>query len=82
VHLWSMDGYRHFATMHLVAQGDAAVIKHEVREALEALHISHVTLELEHPAEDCHAASCNGCMAEKACHGHHHHHHHHHCAKK
>lgn len=78
VHLWSMDGYRHFATMHLVAQGDAAVIKHEVREALEALHISHVTLELEHPAEDCHAAICDGCMAEKASHGHHHHHHHHH----
>ncbi len=75
VHLWSMDGYRHFATMHLVAQGDAAVIKHEVREALEALHIGHVTLELEHPAEDCHAAHCDGGRGEEACHGHHHHHH-------
>lgn len=75
VHLWSMDGYRHFATMHIVTDAESASIKHAVREVLEALHICHATLELEHPAEDCHAANCDGGRSDESCHGHHHHHH-------
>lgn len=74
IHIWSMDGYNHYATMHIVAEGDAHKIKDEVRHELEEHGIVHVTLELEAPDEHCHGRECHVHHIEG---GHHHHHHHH-----
>lgn len=76
IHIWSMDGQRNYATMHIVTNGNGAQIKQAVREELSEHGISHVTLELEGEDEHCDAKSC----VVECCHtsGHHHHHHHHH----
>lgn len=73
IHIRSLDGYNHYATMHIVTDADAATVKAAVREELEEHGIRHATLELESSTEQCH---------HKACHirhsnGSHHHHHHH-----
>lgn len=74
IHIWSMDGYNNYATMHIVTEKEACVIKKEIREMLKELHIGHVTLELENCSEVCLEEHCH-----TDCHsGHHHHHHHHH----
>ena len=75
VHVWSMDGYNNYATLHVVAEGDAHHIKEAIREELAEHGISHATLELESPNEHCHELTCNPTTHEGG-HGHHHHHHH------
>ena len=77
VHVWSMDGYNNYATLHVVAEGDAHEIKEAIREELAEHGIAHATLELESPNEHCHELTCNPTTHEGD-HGHHHHHHHHH----
>ncbi len=76
IHIWSMDGYHNYATMHIVADGEAHEIKHKVREELSHHNIGHVTLEIEEPGEHCHEEICQIKNDEHG--GHHHHHHHHH----
>ena len=80
IHVWSMDGYHNYATLHVVANGDAHHIKHAIREELAEHGISHATLELEAPGEHCHEHNCTVHHAEGGHHHHHHHrgHHHHH----
>ena len=79
IHVWSMDGQSNYATLHVVAEGDAHRIKEAVREELTEHGIVHATLELEAPGEHCHEETCNPKVQEGG-HGHHHHHHqgHHH----
>lgn len=74
VHLWSMDGQNHFATMHVVTRSDPHEVKEKIRAELREHGIVHATLELEGEGEHCHEAQCLVKTAE--C-GHHHHHHHH-----
>lgn len=76
VHLWSMDGESNYATMHIVTSGDSVCIKRLVREELKEHNISHVTLEIESPCEDCKEKSCRVCT-QQSNNNHHHHHHHH-----
>ncbi len=76
VHVWSMDGYSNYATLHIVTDGDAHHIKEAVREELAEHGIAHATLELEAPGEHCHEKNCTVHHTEGG-HGHHHHHHHH-----
>ena len=75
VHVWSMDGQNNYATLHVVADGDAHHIKEAVREELAEHGIAHATLELEAPGEHCHEKNCTVHHTEGG-HGHHHHHHH------
>jgi len=74
MHIWSMDGYNHYATMHVVTEREPLTVKKEIRQALGAYHIGHVTLELESRGEKCDAAHCHVEVHGKD--GHHHHHHH------
>lgn len=74
LHIWSMDGQNHYATMHIVTNADAHEIKEKVREELREHGIGHATLELEAPGEHCHQEVCR---VEFAAHSGHHHHHHH-----
>lgn len=76
IHLWTMDGRSNYATMHVVAEGDAHIIKERVREELSEHGIGHATLELEAPGEPCNEEHCH--VEFRTASGHHHHHHHHH----
>lgn len=77
IHVWSMDGYHHYATMHIVTNADSHEIKEAVREELREHGIVHATLELEREGEHCHAHDCHVEATPEAGHHHHHHHHHH-----
>lgn len=78
IHLWSMDGHSHYATMHIVTDGDPRAIKAAVREELAEHGIGHATLELESGEEHCLEENCHTEVHEQSHHGHHHHGHHHH----
>lgn len=73
VHIWSMDGFNNYATMHIVTDDDSHKIKHLIRDELKEHGIEHVTLELEKGDENCHEESCH--IHHKKSHHHHHHHH-------
>lgn len=75
IHIWSMDGTRNYATMHIVCEGESHEIKHKIREELKEHGIDHVTLELEGRDEHCHEECCHVDVSESES-GHHHHHHH------
>jgi cobalt-zinc-cadmium efflux system protein len=75
IHIWSIDGQRIFATMHIVANENTTEIKRKVKEELKEHGISHSTLELEKENENC---GDEHCSPEHIHHKHHHHHHHHH----
>lgn len=71
IHIWSMDGHHHYATMHVVTDADAHEIKEKIREELKEHGIGHVTLELESEREHCHEKECH--TEHTAVCGHHHH---------
>ena len=73
IHIRSLDGHRHYATMHIVAEEDLHLIKEKVRAELREHGIVHSTLEIEAIGEHCHNKIC---VVESECQGHHHHHHH------
>ena len=73
LHIWSMDGYRHSATLHAVVTGEYGAVKQAIKEELAEHGITHVTVELESRYEHCEDTCC-----KPAAHTHHHHHHHHH----
>ena len=73
IHLWSMDGQQHYATMHLVSNADPHDVKERVREELCQHGITHVTLELEREGKPCHELHCTAEITDTP---HHHHHHH------
>jgi len=75
VHIWTMNGTNHYATLHAVTEGDTALIKHNIREELAEHGITHVTIETELPTENCSAHHCHIETAEISTHRHHHHHH-------
>ncbi len=74
LHVWSMDGYHNYATLHVVYNGNEEKIKHRVREMLAKQNIEHATIELEHDQENCAERYCNAPSPIKQ--GHHHEHHH------
>ena len=70
IHVWSIDGFNNYATMHIVTKvKDIVKLKKEIREELESHNICHSILETEEEA-----------CGEKECHIEHietnHHHHH------
>ena len=76
VHVRSMDGYRNFATMHLVFDGELKKIKAKVKEELSEHGIDHSTIEFEEKDEACDENECE-IKGECGDCSHHHHHHHH-----
>ncbi len=77
IHIRSIDGQKNYATMHIVASGDAHSVKEKVREELAEHGICHATLELEAEGEHCHEECCHIETEEHTGHHHHHHGHHH-----
>ena len=72
IHIRSLDGHRHYATMHIVSDGDLHLIKDKVRAELREHGIVHSTIETESAGEKCHSKTC-----KVEGHTHHHCHHHH-----
>lgn len=74
IHIWSIDGYRNCATMHVITNSDPHEIKHSIREELNEHGIDHATLELETEDEHCSEEHCHVEFHHSSGHRHHHHH--------
>ena len=72
IHIWTMDGQNHYATLHIVSNENPHEIKHHIRDELKEHGICHATIELETEGEPCHEKDCK---VEFSSHAHHHHHH-------
>ena len=71
IHIWSIDGYNNYATMHVVVREIDNDIKVKIRKEMKKLNISHVTIELETIEENCEDKKCH--MHHESNHiGHHH----------
>lgn len=54
IHIWSMDGNKNFATLHIVIDTKSTKrIKDKVKKELENFNIEHVTIETEYKDEVC-----------------------------
>ena len=77
MHIWTMDGSSHYATMHITAvHCDAVALKDAIRRECLDHGIVHVTIELEEEGEPCKEKLCKpkrNCSRNHS-HGHHHHH--------
>lgn len=71
IHIWSIDGYNNYATMHIVSNDKN--VKEKVKEELKEHGISHTTIELEDINEKCLDEECE--INIESNHEHHHHHH-------
>lgn len=71
LHVWSIDGYHHYATVHAVSQQPTPQVKDALRHALHEHNIEHVTIELEAANESCAEPRCP--ELHNAPHHHHHH---------
>ena len=72
IHIWSIDGYSNYATMHIVTNEDNKKIKELVKKELKEHGINHTTIEIEGINEECHDEVCE--IDIEHTHGHHHHH--------
>lgn len=72
IHIRSIDGYRLYGSMHIVAEGDMHSIKEKIREELTEHGIVHSVIETETAGEYCLNEICivKGAVCS---HGHHHH---------
>lgn len=71
-HLRSFDGLNNSATMHIVTDDDARIVKENVRNFLKEKGIEHSTIEIETEAENC---TDKNCKLEIEIKTHHHHRH-------
>ena len=72
LHVWSLDGYNNYATLHVVIKKNNKKIKEEIRNELKEHGIKHVTIELEMQNEVCGEDVCV-VKSDSQC-GYHHHH--------
>ena len=72
IHLWTMDGETHCASVHIVAKGNVLAVKEAVRAEMRNYGVSHLTVELELPLERCTERVCSlgveGAVKHKHCH--------------
>ena len=74
IHIRSLDGSRHYATLHAVVEGDPAAVKAAIRGELAEHGITHATIETETVGEECGEVECHVAATKDS--GHHNHHHH------
>lgn len=63
IHVWSMDGDFNVASLHIVVSSKEILshmeeLKQRVREEFHQLGVTHVTIEIEHPDENCELVNC------------------------
>ncbi len=75
IHIWSIDGFNNYATMHVVTDAkDLNKLKQTIKEELNEHGISHTTIEIEDKDTPCNEHECS--IKTDTTHHHHHHHHH------
>lgn len=74
IHIWSIDGYNNYATMHIVTDEEVSKIKKSVKEELKEHGVSHTTIEIENTDEICEEETCEIDTEHKDFHNHYHHH--------
>lgn len=72
IHVWSLDGYNNYATIHIVEDGKNKDIKRLVKEELKEHNIIHTTIELEKVGEECLEKDCEVNLKHNHTHRHHH----------
>ena len=71
IHVWSIDGFNNYATMHIVSKSkDIEKTKKEIRKELKEHNICHAILETED--EMCDDLDCHVELNGIDCHHHHH----------
>lgn len=70
-HIRSLDGFNNIATVHVITDSNASIIKNAVKDKLKEHGINHTTVEIETTDEECGETQCNVIYE---CHAHHHHH--------
>lgn len=58
LHVRSLDGHTHCATVHIVTDGSSQEIRSQIREVFYRMGIAHVTVEIESPLESCCVSEC------------------------
>lgn len=58
IHIWSIDGYNNYATMHVVVDKNDEKIKSLVKEELKEHGIGHSTIEIENEKSICEEHNC------------------------
>jgi cobalt-zinc-cadmium efflux system protein len=53
LHIWSIDGVNHYATVHIVTNNPTKEMKDAVREIFKEFKIIHSTIQIEKPEEKC-----------------------------
>lgn len=74
IHVWSIDGYNNYATMHVVTDNKNMKLKDKVKEVLKENGINHVTIEMEEENEKCEEKTCEFDNINVENHHIHHHH--------
>lgn len=75
VHVWSMDGYNNYSTMHVVIdeKNNVLEIKNKIRNEMLEHGIMHTTIEIEDSKFECDSHACE-VLVDPSVHHHHHHH--------
>ena len=74
VHIWSIDGYNNYSTMHVVTdEKNIKELKNKIREEMNEHGICHTTIEIEDKDDICDEKECEIKVNNET--GHHHHHH-------
>ena len=74
LHVWTIDGEINCATLHLVVKEKNRGIMMGVKKEMKEHGISHATIEMETPEENCDETTCNIKVENQpCCHNHHHH---------
>lgn len=58
LHIWSLDGYHNYATLHVVSNEPNIKLKQTIKSELSAHQIAHSTIEMENTNENCHDQNC------------------------
>lgn len=72
IHVRSLDGFKNFATLHIIVKEYDSKIKNLVKEELKEHNIGHSTIEMELNDEGCHDENCD--IEPNKTHTHHHNH--------
>lgn len=70
IHIWTIDGETHCATLHIVTKTADSKIKAEVKKTIKEHGVAHITVETESLLEHCAEKSCGIKSQTKGCHHH------------
>jgi len=71
IHLWTLDGHNHYASLHIATNDNPKAVKEAVRSEMTKHGIGHITIETETPDEACTERECH--LEAHPTGGHHHH---------